>query len=227
MEAREMEMEKGSLTAWFHSVFVLIDAATAEPVSFECSWVLVETGHPGRIDEEVECQVMGKVFPIRVQEVELVRVPMLEGGDARDECEYECEGNVFASSAKRKVVGQVPVVAVDSGSEEEKVSASFVSPRWQKNQLWEEDGGVLARAEVGESGSISMPDECVGMVSRVAKVEQDMADRRVALTVDGESDLAGGVNPFEVIEFDPNSSGGLVVEQSNKIHLVSNSNSKL
>ncbi|KAL4283668.1 hypothetical protein GQ457_16G016100 [Hibiscus cannabinus] len=127
MEAREKEMEKGSLKTWFHSVepwsaniayetrcawvsicglpmhawsegsfkniaglwgkFVRIDAVTDEPVSFERSRVLVETGNSGRIDEKVEVEVMGKVFPIRVQEVELVRVPMVEGGNTRDECE--------------------------------------------------------------------------------------------------------------------------------------------
>ncbi|KAK8634114.1 hypothetical protein V6N13_014943 [Hibiscus sabdariffa] len=102
---------------------------------------------------------------------------MLEVGDAGDE--GECEGTVFAGSVERKEVDQVPVVVLDLGSEEEKVSTTFVSPRWQKNQLWDEDGRVLPRAEVGESWSVSMSDERVGMVSRVAEVERGMADRRV------------------------------------------------
>ncbi|KAK8624391.1 hypothetical protein V6N13_065736 [Hibiscus sabdariffa] len=107
----------------------------------------------------------------------------------------------------------------------------------QKNQLWEEDGGVLARAEVGDSGSVSMPDERVGMVSRVAEMERGMADGRDVLAVDGVSDLvgrnAGGEsaldgrnNLFQVIEFAPNSSGGLVVEQNQRIRLVSNLNNQ-
>ncbi|KAL4284228.1 hypothetical protein GQ457_16G017560 [Hibiscus cannabinus] len=72
--------------------FVCIDAATDEPVSFEHSRVFVETGHSGRIDEEVEVEVMGKFFSIQVQEVELVRVPMVEGGNTREECERESVG---------------------------------------------------------------------------------------------------------------------------------------
>ncbi|KAK8681337.1 hypothetical protein V6N13_053741 [Hibiscus sabdariffa] len=108
--------------------FVHIDAATDKPVSFEHSRVLVETGNSGRNDEEVEVEVMGKVFPIRVQEVELVRVPMVEGGNTRDECEHESEGSKGAGSVEWRAGGSVPVVTVDSGSDEEKLSASCSSP---------------------------------------------------------------------------------------------------
>ncbi|KAK8601418.1 hypothetical protein V6N12_051253 [Hibiscus sabdariffa] len=116
--------------------------------------------------------------------------------------------------------------AGDEWFEEERVSTTYVSPRWQKNQLWEEDGGVMPRVEAGESGSASMSDECVGMVNRIEEVERGAADGRVGWADDGESDMIGPNNPFKVIEFDPNSTGGLVVEQNHRIHLVSNSNSK-
>ncbi|KAK8662964.1 hypothetical protein V6N13_024850 [Hibiscus sabdariffa] len=82
-----------------------------------------------------------------------------------------------------------------------------------------------------------MPDERVGMVSRVAEMERGMADGRDGLTVDGVSDLvgrkaggesalAGRNNPIEVIEFEPNSSGGLVVEHNQRIRLAPNSNNQ-
>ncbi|KAK8999889.1 hypothetical protein V6N11_082027 [Hibiscus sabdariffa] len=61
--------------------------------------------------------------------------------------------------------------AGDEWSEEEKVSETYIPPRWKKNQLWEEDGGVMHQAEAGESGLDLMLDEHVGMVSWVEEVE--------------------------------------------------------
>ncbi|KAK8614625.1 hypothetical protein V6N13_068422 [Hibiscus sabdariffa] len=62
----------------------------------------------------------------------------------------------------------------------------------------------MALAGDGESGSVSMSEERVGM-----------------------SDLAGRSNPVEEIEFDPNSAGGgLVVTQNQRFRSSSNSNSK-
>ncbi|KAK8681338.1 hypothetical protein V6N13_053742 [Hibiscus sabdariffa] len=84
----------------------------------------------------------------------------------------------------------------------------------------------MALAGNGESGSVSMPEERVGMVSREAVVERGIADERfVPATVDA-SDLAGRSNPVEEIEFDPNSTGGMVVAQNQRFRLSSNSNSK-
>ncbi|KAK8713534.1 hypothetical protein V6N13_148749 [Hibiscus sabdariffa] len=78
----------------------------------------------------------------------------------------------------------------------------------------------------GESGSVSMPEERVGMVSQEAEVERGMADGRVIVVAVDASDLAGQSNPVEEIEFDPNSTGGLVVTQNQRFWFSSNSNSK-
>ncbi|KAK8690883.1 hypothetical protein V6N13_074409 [Hibiscus sabdariffa] len=86
---------------------------------------------------------------------------MLEGGNTREECECESVGVKGDGSVRRRAGGVVPVVAVDSGTEEEEISASCSSPRWQENKLWEDDGAVMALAGDGESGSVSMPEERV------------------------------------------------------------------
>ncbi|KAK9045959.1 hypothetical protein V6N11_051862 [Hibiscus sabdariffa] len=88
----------------------------------------------------------------------------------------------------RRAGGVVPVVTVDSGTEEEEISASC--------------------------RSVSMPEERVGMVSREAEVERGMADGRVVAAAVDVSDLAGRSNPVQEIECDPNSAGGLVVTQN-------------
>ncbi|KAK9032922.1 hypothetical protein V6N11_017964 [Hibiscus sabdariffa] len=66
------------IIAGLWGTFIRLDPATEEPVSFERSRMLVEVAVANHIDEEVECEVSGKSFLIRVQEVELVRVPMVE-----------------------------------------------------------------------------------------------------------------------------------------------------
>ncbi|KAK8684070.1 hypothetical protein V6N13_040107 [Hibiscus sabdariffa] len=102
---------------------------------------------------------------------------MVEGGNTREECERESE----------------------------KVSASCSSLRWQDNKLWEDDGAVMALAGDGESGSISMLEERVGMVSREAEVERGMADGRVIVAVVDASDLfssnsnSKSLNGFEIL----------------------------
>ncbi|KAK8972041.1 hypothetical protein V6N11_030539 [Hibiscus sabdariffa] len=138
-----------------------------------------------------------------VQEVELVRVPMVEGGNTREECERESVGVKGDGSVERRAGGSVPVVTVDSGTEEEEISASCISPRWQENKIWEDDGAVLALAGDGESGSVSMPAERVGMVSREAEVERGMADGRVVAAAVDASELAGRSNLVEEIECYP------------------------
>ncbi|KAK8618111.1 hypothetical protein V6N13_115984 [Hibiscus sabdariffa] len=83
-------------------------------------------------------------------------------------------------------------------------------------------------AQVGdeESRFVSMLEERVGMVSREVEVEQGMADGRVIVAAVDTSNLAGRSNPVEEIEFDPNSTGGIVVAQNQRFRLSSNSNSK-
>ncbi|KAK8694876.1 hypothetical protein V6N13_072420 [Hibiscus sabdariffa] len=161
---------------------------------------------------------MGNVFLIQVQEV--------EGGNTREECERESVGVKGDGSVEWRVGGLVPVVAVDSGTEEEEISASCSSPRWQENKLLEDDGAVMALAGDGESGSVSMPEERVGMVSREAEVERGMADGQVVAAAVDASELAGRSNPVEEIDCDPNSAGGLVVTQNQRFRSSSNSNTK-
>ncbi|KAK8544932.1 hypothetical protein V6N13_123240 [Hibiscus sabdariffa] len=161
-----------------------------------------------------------------VQEDKLVRVPIVEGGNTREECERESVGVKGDGSVERRAGGSVSVVAVDSGTEKEEISASCSSSRWQENKLWEDDGAVMALAGDGESGSVSMPEERVGMVSREAEVEPGMADGRVVAAVVDASELAGRSNPVEEIECDPNSAGGLVVTQNQRFRSSSNSNTK-
>ncbi|KAK8501406.1 hypothetical protein V6N12_047141 [Hibiscus sabdariffa] len=96
-----------------------------------------------------------------VQEDKLVRVPIVEGGNTREECERESVGVKGDGSVERRAGGSVSVVAVDSGTEKEEISASCSSSRWQENKLWEDDGAVMALAGDGESGSVSMPEERV------------------------------------------------------------------
>ncbi|KAK8617246.1 hypothetical protein V6N13_080164 [Hibiscus sabdariffa] len=151
---------------------------------------------------------------------------MVEGGNTKEECERESVGFKGDGSVERRVVGLVPVVAIDSGTEEEEISTSCSSPRWQENKLWEDNGAIMALAGDGESGSILMPEERVGMVSREAEVERGMADERVVAAAVDASELAGRSNPGEEIKCDPNSNGGLVVTQNQRFRSSSNSNTK-
>ncbi|KAK8649072.1 hypothetical protein V6N13_129808 [Hibiscus sabdariffa] len=111
---------------------------------------------------------------------------MVEGGNTREESERESVGTKGAGSVEWRAGGS-------------------------DNKLWEDDGAVMALAGDGESGFVSMSEDHVGMVSREAEVERGMADGRVVVAVVDASDLAGRSNPVEEIEFDPNSTGGLVV----------------
>ncbi|KAL4308290.1 hypothetical protein GQ457_01G017350 [Hibiscus cannabinus] len=58
--------------------YLLVDAATEEPFSFERARVLIVTSFPGRIDEVVQVIVQDNVYSIVIQEVELVRIPVVE-----------------------------------------------------------------------------------------------------------------------------------------------------
>ncbi|KAK8672056.1 hypothetical protein V6N13_110432 [Hibiscus sabdariffa] len=151
---------------------------------------------------------------------------MVEGGNTREECERENVGVKGDGSVEQRAGGLVPVVAVDSGTEEEEISTSCSSPRWQENKLWEDDGAVMALAGDGESGSVSMPEERVGMVSREAEVDRGMADGRVVAAAVDASELAGRNNPVEEMECDPNSAGGLVVTQNQRFRSSLNSTTK-
>ncbi|KAK9045676.1 hypothetical protein V6N11_051585 [Hibiscus sabdariffa] len=58
--------------------YLWVDAATEEHTSFERARILIETFVKGRIDAVVEVASLGTMFPIVVQEAELVRVPAVE-----------------------------------------------------------------------------------------------------------------------------------------------------
>ncbi|KAK8992037.1 hypothetical protein V6N11_044929 [Hibiscus sabdariffa] len=58
--------------------YLWFDVAMEELTSFEWACILIETSVRGRIDEVVEVASLGTMFPIVVQEVELVRVPAVE-----------------------------------------------------------------------------------------------------------------------------------------------------
>ncbi|KAK8480049.1 hypothetical protein V6N12_017200 [Hibiscus sabdariffa] len=124
-------------------------------MSFERSRMLVEVAVANHIDEEVECEVSGKSFLIRVQEVELVRVPMVE----------DREGGMLNVSDSANSPSVVPsdgrtkrqVVVGDSGSEAEGQD----SLRWRENQLWISEGGSSVRESL-EQGGVTNGERDVG-----------------------------------------------------------------
>ncbi|KAK9025890.1 hypothetical protein V6N11_038744 [Hibiscus sabdariffa] len=100
-----------------------VDAATKELTSFERARILVETSVRGRIDEVVEVASLGIMFPIVVQDAELVWVPAVE------------QRGVVDGAALSEQLQEASVASPRKNSPVEQVGDD--SPHWHANQLWE------------------------------------------------------------------------------------------
>ncbi|KAK8507688.1 hypothetical protein V6N12_067021 [Hibiscus sabdariffa] len=86
----------GHLEDWSASVeYLLVNAATKEPTLSQRAW---------RIVEVVEVASLGTVFPIVVQEAELVRVPTVAQRGVVDGATLSCVVSVYGKSSPSTVV---------------------------------------------------------------------------------------------------------------------------
>ncbi|KAK9030746.1 hypothetical protein V6N11_032159 [Hibiscus sabdariffa] len=121
-------------------MYLWVGAATEEPTSFERACILIETSVRGRIDEVVEVESLGTMFPVVVQKAELVQVP------AVDQC------GVVDGAALSEHLHEASVASPRKNSPVKQVGDD--SPHWHVNQLWEIES---ARKGCGAS----MVDECL------------------------------------------------------------------
>ncbi|KAL4379101.1 hypothetical protein GQ457_02G022160 [Hibiscus cannabinus] len=103
--------------------YLWVDAPTEEPISFERARILIVTSMRGRIDEVVEVVSLGTIFPIVVQEAELVRVLTVE------------QRGVVDGAALIEQSQEVSVASPWKKSTVEQFGDD--SPHWHANQIWE------------------------------------------------------------------------------------------